>query len=280
MFGLGLTAAGSGCLLTTDLSGLAGNAGAAPLDATVNDVVSPSDARDVTEAGTDADAPESSTPYPSVVMSDQPAAYYRLGETSGTVATDETGHHTGTYQGGVMVGVPGALAGSSNPAILLDGTSGFVSIGNTLDFTAGAPFSLEAWVKPMPVTSGVTRIVCKRAPMQGYSIYIEPAGLVFEMYRDNANAKIFGPVLASDAFTHVVATYDGSTERLFVNGAQVGTTPSTIMLSVNTGLLNIGSYSGSGSGDWYSGVIDEVALYAAALPPARVLAHYRAGKGP
>lgn len=271
MIALCLASAGSGCLLTTDLSNLTSDAADAS-DASARDGGAISDA-----AGAP-DAPDGSAPYRSVVMSDKPVAYYRLGETSGTIAADETGQHAGTYQGGVTLGVPGALVGDPSSAIALDGTSGYVSIGTTLDFTAQAPFSIEAWLKPMPVTSGITRVICKRAPMQGYSIYIESTGVVFEMYRDNANAKIFGPALAPDAFTHLVATYDGSTERLFVNGAQVGTTPSTIAMNVNTGLLGIGSYSGNG--DWYSGAIDEVALYAAALPPARVLAHYQSGKAP
>lgn len=51
--------------------------------------------------------------YARTVLGDRPLAYWRLGEPSGTVAVDATGHgYAGTYTNGVTVGQAGALTGT------------------------------------------------------------------------------------------------------------------------------------------------------------------------
>jgi len=62
--------------------------------------------------------------YASTVLSDSPLAYYKLGETSGTVATDSSGQgKNGTYVNGVSLGAPGPLVGVTNYAASFNGTS-------------------------------------------------------------------------------------------------------------------------------------------------------------
>ena len=76
----------------------------------------PGDAPADASADSPADAP--SSVYRAAVLADSPLAYWRLGETSGTVAHDETGNgHDGTYVGGVTLGQPGALTGDANTAV-------------------------------------------------------------------------------------------------------------------------------------------------------------------
>src|SRR5438445_8779808 len=56
-------------------------------------------------------------------------SYWRLGESSGTAAAcDSWGANGGTYQGGYSLGRVGALAGDSNTAVGLDGSTGQVSV--------------------------------------------------------------------------------------------------------------------------------------------------------
>ena len=66
---------------------------------------------------------------------------------------------------------------------------------------------------------------------------------------------------------HLAATYDGTEQRLYVNGAQVATRAQTGTI-VNTGNpLRIG---GNGIwGEYFQGLIDEVRVYRRALSPAR-----------
>src|SRR5688500_14316091 len=60
--------------------------------------------------------------YAAQVTADGPRAYWRLGETSGTTAADETASASpGTYAGGVVLGVPASLAGDPDTAVRFDG---------------------------------------------------------------------------------------------------------------------------------------------------------------
>ena len=75
---------------------------------------------------------------------------------------------------------------------------------------------------------------------------------------------------------HIVATYNGSTMRLYVNGAEVGTgRAKTGNMRNSAQPLRIGAFS---SADYWDGAIDEAAVYSTALPAATILAHYNAGK--
>jgi hypothetical protein len=92
-------------------------------------------------------AGETPDSYSSEVLADSPSAYWRLGESSGTTVVDETGANPGTYTGGVTLGQPGALQGSLNTSVSLDGVNDYASApdSDSLDATTGV--SIEAWAK-------------------------------------------------------------------------------------------------------------------------------------
>src|SRR6185437_12692528 len=52
--------------------------------------------------------------YGDAVLSDSPVGYWRLDETTGTVATDSTGSNPGTYVGGPALGQAGGLPDTTN----------------------------------------------------------------------------------------------------------------------------------------------------------------------
>lgn len=56
--------------------------------------------------------------YRDVILADSPAAYHRLGESSGTVAVDASSSAlNGTYEGTHTKGVTGALLGGRNAQV-------------------------------------------------------------------------------------------------------------------------------------------------------------------
>ena len=71
--------------------------------------------------------------------------------------------------------------------------------------------------------------------------------------------------LPANVWTHLAATYDGATLRLFVNGAQVASKAQTGLLATSTSPLQIGG--DSLYGQFSTGRIDEVRVYRAALSP-------------
>src|SRR5262249_54431949 len=104
------------------------------------------------DAPVDVDAPGEDAPaasvYRAAILADNPLAYWRFGEASGTTVHDETGHgHDGTIGTGVTLGAGGAILGDADTALQLAGTQG-VDAGDAFDFPNNAPYSLEGWIKP------------------------------------------------------------------------------------------------------------------------------------
>jgi Concanavalin A-like lectin/glucanases superfamily len=73
-----------------------------------------------------------------------------------------------------------------------------------------------------------------------------------------------------NVWTHLAATYDGTTLRLFVNGAQTGSRAVSGALLTSTGVLRIGG--NSLWGEYFAGRIDEVRIYNRALTLAEIQA--------
>ncbi len=201
------------------------------------------------------------------------AGYWRLGETSGTTATDSAGSANGTYSGSHTLGVSGGVAGDPNAAVRLAG--GHVDMGDNHDFAGTATFTLEAWVRPTTIDGTSRRIVSKAAALQGYELFVNSGtGISFQRIAGSTNTvSATAPVL--NAWSHVAATYDGTTMRLYVNGSQVGSTASALSLLNTVATLRVGN-SAVGTDGW-AGDLDDVAVYAGALSAAQVQSHFQCG---
>ena len=216
-------------------------------------------------------------------------SYWRLDETSGVVAHDlGPGAKNGDHDG-VDIDVPGLLTGDTDRAAGYAGSDG-TDIGDVYDFAGDAghePFSLEAWVRPTSVTGASARIFSKEdsdvGGGQGWLLANSSAGLKFIRMRDAVDVPVpsgtqvlAGPALAANTTYHVVVTDDGTTMRLYVNGAQVATSPDGVALKDTDAGLRIGAKAGGGTGD-FTGTIDEPAIYNAAIPPSVISSHYLTG---
>jgi hypothetical protein len=75
---------------------------------------------------------------------------------------------------------------------------------------------------------------------------------------------VSGPTASPvNAWTYVALTYDGTTQRLFVNGTQVATRATTGAIQVTNSPLWIGG--NNPYGEYFNGLIDEVRVYNRAL---------------
>ncbi len=220
-----------------------------------------------------------SSAYSNAVMGDGPVGYWRLGEKSGTTATDTSGGDNGTYKNGALLGQPSLLAGdSANTAVRFDGTNDLVAIPSSSALSPATKVSVEAWIKPnaLPTTGNFASVASKP---ESYSIQFNGPRLEFTIMQSKARRRLQAPagaIVTGQAY-HVVGTYDGTTQRLYVNGAEVASAALTGAITTNTNALDIGSWN-EGAED-FNGTIDEVAVYAGALSAARVGAHYEAGSG-
>ncbi len=227
--------------------------------------------------------------YPSEVMVDAPAAYWRLGETgtSATVSDISGGADNGNINGTIARGASGALPGDPNTAMNFDGTSGYINAGDVASarFTGLSPFSVDLWVNPtaIPVNSW-PRLVSKElvaSPRQGWTIWVNDAGsggyVGFERW-NNGSSDYVSTAPASlplGVWTHVVTTWDGASERIYLNGSLSAVAAGTQNIASNTYPLMIGATNGPQA--FFHGSLQDVAIYPSALPAARATSHYQSG---
>ena len=186
--------------------------------------------------------------YRSFVVSDNPVAYWRLGESTGTSAADEIGTSHGTYTSGYTLGQAGAIS-DPNTAVSLNGTTGRVVVPSTaaaLNVTGNV--SVEAWIKP-----GATQAVNARVPSRyngtvvQYLLAYDSSARLMRFVLDLTSGRVTAistTELRDGLWHHLVGTWDGSTVRLYVDGVVQPTTATGAgtMQSVSTTTM-IGSDS-------------------------------------
>jgi hypothetical protein len=138
--------------------------------------------------------------------------------------------------------------------------------------------TLEAWVYPTASMSGWDTVIMKE--QTGGNAYALSANSDSNI--PNATVNVggtdrqlrAGSYLPANKWSHVAATYNGSTQRLYVNGAQVGARSQTGAITLSNGALRIGGNSVWGS--YFNGYIDEVRVYNRELSQAEISADSKA----
>jgi Concanavalin A-like lectin/glucanases superfamily/Bacterial Ig-like domain len=223
-----------------------------------------------------AQAGETSDSYSSEVLADSPSAYWRFGESSGTTAVDETGANPGTYTGGVTLGQPGALQGSLNTSVSLDGVNDYASApdSDSLDATTGV--SIEAWAKR--VRSNAFQVIVAKpgngqSKHENYALWIDSGNFAVAYFGDGSTyVRVSSANPLDTGWHHVVATYDNATAKMYIDGVLTRSVASSVQLNPNTFPLNIGR--GRQNGYYLQGQVDEVAVYRTALSAQRIQAHF------
>jgi hypothetical protein len=202
-------------------------------------------------------------------------SYWRLGESSGTTAADSKGTNTGTYAGGVTLGITGAIAGDTNKSASFDGVDDVVSVPDAASLKP-ATISVEAWVKPnagVPTYASVLTKTTVNTWSDGYGMLAWNGGIDFWV-NDDANDVVTAAV-STTSWSHVVGTYDGATIRIYLNGVLADSFAYAGPFVHSTSPLLIGNAAGTGNYHWPGG-LDEVAVYNRALTATEVAQHYAA----
>ncbi len=172
----------------------------------------------------------------------------------------------------------------------------------SLNFGSNADFAIETWIKVLPLSGDVlpirgpnstnTPIIEKRSVSGstgiGYSLSLNAGRLAFWLGSapiSSTNGSAFissGPDLRDAMFHHVAVSLERNSTtggRLYVDGQLVLTfdpTPRRGDLS-NTGALLIGAPTSPVTGLFFSGLIDEPAIYKRALTAEEIFAIRQAG---
>lgn len=210
------------------------------------------------------------------VLASDPASYWRLAETSSTFA-DQEGVAVGTVVGGMTRGATGALSPADGDAgVDLNGTTGYIGFGDVYDLATNSPFTIALFIRADALGAGTfPRLVSKELSTDGWRLLVvadtgavivsRGASSVFDDASSAAGAVVVGTVV------HVAATYDGTTMRVYIDGALSGTpVASSLSLPGNAAPYTIGATSGGAS--LFDGLVDEHAIWTRALTAEEIAA--------
>lgn len=225
--------------------------------------------------------------YKAVVMGDAPLGYWRLDETSGTTAVDSSGNgRHGTITGSnFILNQPGAITRTDPGAKSIKWTGGATHIlvphGTWMNVSTAA--SWEWWINP--VSNGNNAGIFSRYQNGGgggldwLHWYNTNSQIEFRVnISGTSKGVLINPPQLGGVWTHLVATFDGSSLRAYVNSQLVGTTTAAGSIDANAGDISLGSYS-AGTWNLQNQYLDEVGFYGSTLSAARIAAHYNAGVG-
>jgi hypothetical protein len=227
--------------------------------------------------------------YSDTVVADAPLGYWRLGESDPSQpAMDSSGNgNNGTYNGNVTLGLPGALVNDSATAAGFDGASSFVDIPSGGTFSLNNSFSLEAWVINAGQDGGPPNLAGRIIGSGGFAWGILNGDGGHS--RDAVRFTTFGhldydsnlTIVPEDGSWHYLAvTLDATnTATFYLDGVQTDSVPGPAPAN-NSGLdLFIGKNPFANAPEYFSGSIEEPAVYTYVLSPAQIANHYSVGTG-
>ncbi len=212
-----------------------------------------------------------------MIAGDNPVSWWRLGESAGSVAADQRSTNPGAYLTGTTLNTASLLPNAaSDKAVAFDGVKGAMKVPAATSLNLQSPFSLEAWIKPaaLPASGAFASVLTKG---EAYSLQFNGPRMEFTVIQSGTRRRLQAPIGAVVVGTtyHVVGTFDGTTQRLYLNGVQVASAALSGKASVSTAPLVVGSWDASS--EFFKGTIDEPAVYGTALTAAQVAQHYKAG---
>jgi len=187
---------------------------------------------------------------------------YTIGRLVGLWHFDEgSGNTTQDYSN---YGNNGTIRGS---ALKFDGVDDYVEVPDSASLDITDAITIEAWVKPNTATStqGIYTRGYSEAYSKGVSFFLTSKGRI-KFYLGNGTDKVvlLAKTPYTTSWTHLVATYDGLTLKVYINGIK-DTNEAT--LSPPISYYETATYIGQMwmGGNVFNGTIDEVRIYNRAL---------------
>ncbi|KKR82381.1 MAG: hypothetical protein UU29_C0014G0014, partial [Candidatus Daviesbacteria bacterium GW2011_GWA2_40_9] len=205
-----------------------------------------------------------------------PAAYWKFDDGQGTTTQDSAPSNN-----------DGILSGTTKPTwttedqcisgkcLYFNGSTAYTAVS---DNTALKPanITVSTWVRtPGVANSFIFYKYNPSSPYQGYGLALDASNN--PRFWVGGNAWTAGTIAVNDNKWHyLVATYDGTNVRIYIDGVLNKTNAQTATLSYTIN-ATIGA-ANSGASDIFKGYIDELKIYSYARTAAQVKQDYLAGK--
>lgn len=207
------------------------------------------------------------------ILALSPAGYWRLGETSGTVAADSSGNtHDGSYNGTYTLGADSLVPSDPDDKALGLSSAGYVSVPNAAAIDLGASFTF--FCRFLRNTNTTNSTLFHKgdfgvAGQQGVDLYVKSGTNDVAVYWYNGSwlESVFSGVFSLSTAHSMALVYDGATTiNLIVDGTNVYTNTIPATFPSNYQALTIGAavLSGTKYPD-VNGTIDECAWFSSAL---------------
>jgi len=217
--------------------------------------------------------------YNVVVIPKEPAAYWRLDETSGTSAADSSNNgNTGTLNN---MNDSDWVSGKYGNALDFDGSNDYISVSDdsSMDFGTGS-FSISLWVIATNYNNQSMMIINGTSgggySGKRYSLRYDDDDVKFAI-DDNSTKTEFGTssdFLSGGAWHHVVAVRDRADDelRIYVDGSESASTTDNTNNSIDSASepVYIGRDGIDYNGNYVDGRMDEICMFDYALSQSEI----------
>lgn len=154
-------------------------------------------------------------------------SYWKMdGADTSTTFTDSKGSKATTPAGSAQLSTTNVKVG--NASGLFDGNGDYLEVANSGDFNLGNTFAIQAWVRLAALPSAQKAFLSNRAntASAGWFFGVNASNALQFITSDDENLSSSTPLIAGK-WHHVVATNNGGTLKLYLDGAQVHSGSST-----------------------------------------------------
>ncbi len=191
---------------------------------------------------------------PAAPATDGLVAHFDFDADTDSQAHSRVGKITGTLKG------PTRVAGKLGKAIQFDGKDDMVDFGDPAALRLTDKLTIAMWVKPdAPPSTGEPLLFGRGTESWGLTYYTDRQVWFYIAGGGNQLKHAIEP----KEWSHIAATFDGKTMRLFVNGEQRGDRQSMFDATTNPGSVLAGVDLVKQT--HFSGALDEIRVYGRAL---------------
>ncbi|HEY5928241.1 MAG TPA: LamG domain-containing protein [Kofleriaceae bacterium] len=230
--------------------------------------------------------------YVTAVAQSEPIVWWRFSEGPGSTIVKDEMNNADATNSGALLGAAGFLP-ADRAAVFSGGQMDCMTAGmfGGADFTDASDFTVEAWVAFVSGTGDrpiVGKLGYVGAAEIGWDFRIASSG---QLQLRTCNGSTCSTISSStpvgeDRWWYVAATYRGAATtsdaaEIYVDGVRIGTPIDFVpgpAIAAPSPPLTVGCVQGNPTpGSYFSGALDEIAIYDHALDAQEIAAHFAAG---